>query len=59
MKKRYLRLDIEYEMDYNSFYMLSDNIRRILSEDMPYAKIIFSRDTPVRDDLDKPVGSRL
>jgi len=54
MKKRYLRLDIEYDFDSASMiYMTKDNIKRILDEDMPYCKIIFSRDTSKRDDLDE------
>lgn len=54
MSKRYLRLDIEYEFSGMRLHMPSDNIKRILAEDMPYAKIIFSRDTAIPDDLDKP-----
>ena len=54
MKKRYLRLDIEYDFDSASMIrMVSNNIARILAEDMPYCKIIFSRDTSIRDDLDE------
>lgn len=53
MKKRYLRLDIEYDMDSASMLrMTKDNIERILAEDMPYCTIIFSRDTSNRDALD-------
>ena len=53
MRKRYLRLDIEYDMDEASMiFMTRDNIQRILAEDMPYCKVIFSRDTPERDRLD-------
>lgn len=55
MSKRYLRLDIEYESD-SSYIILpvSDNIKRILKEDMPYCKIRFSRDTPFIEDLNIP-----
>lgn len=52
-KKRYIRLDIEYDFNDSALYMVSHNIERILLEDMPYCKIIFSRDTSNRDDLDK------
>lgn len=59
MSKRYLRLDIEYEMEsHSSLWMVGDNIKRILQEDMPYVKVIFSRDTANRDRLDEPVGTR-
>lgn len=58
MSKRYLRLDIEYEFSGVGLYMASENIKRILAEDMPYAKIIFSRDTAIPEDLDRPKGSR-
>ncbi len=53
MNKRYLRLDIEYDFDASTLRMTKDNIERILAEDMPYCRIIFSRDTSVKDDLDK------
>lgn len=54
MSKRYLRLDIEYEFNGMNLYMLGDNIRRILAEDMPYVKVIFSRDTADKNFLDEP-----
>ena len=54
MTKRYLRLDIEYEFTGMNLFMLKDNIARILAEDIPYARIIFSRDTPNQTELDKP-----
>lgn len=54
MSKRYLRLDIEYEFNGMRIYMLGDNIQRILAEDMPYAKVIFSRDTSNKEALDEP-----
>ena len=54
MTKRYLRLDIEYEFSGNSLWMFGDNIKRILAEDMPYAKVIFSRDTSKKEELDNP-----
>lgn len=50
MKKRYLRLDIEYDADAKS---VNSNIQRILAEDMPYCKVLFTRDTPTRDELDE------
>jgi hypothetical protein len=54
MRKRYLRLDIEYDMDEASMLrMTKNNIERILAEDMPYCTIIFSRDTSNRDALDE------
>lgn len=56
MSKRYLRLDIEYEFNGMAIYMLGDNIKRILAEDIPYAKVIFSRDTSKQEDLDNPKG---
>lgn len=59
MHKRYVRIDLEYDMDVNplrrhSFAVL-DNLKRILEEDMPYVKVIFSRDSPELEGLDKPV----
>jgi hypothetical protein len=58
MSKRYLRLDIEYEFSGMALYMPAENIKRILAEDMPYAKVIFSRDTSVREDLNAPTTVR-
>jgi len=55
MSKRYLRLDIEYEFNDMGLHMLADNIKRILAEDMPYAKVIFSRDTSNREALNDEV----
>lgn len=53
--KRYLRLDMEYDFDPPlRLYMVADNIQRILSEDMPYVKVIFTRDTSDKDNLDNP-----
>lgn len=53
--KRYLRLDIEYEFDdASALYMVGDNIKRVLEEDMPYVKIVFSRDSPRVEELDRP-----
>lgn len=47
--KRYLRIDIEYDMDINPIrlhsFVILDNIKRIIAEDMPYIKIIFTRDS--------------
>lgn len=51
-RKRYLRLDIEYDFDGMRLRMAKDNIERILAEDMPYARILFSRDSSDRDALD-------
>lgn len=55
MSKRYLRLDIEYEFSGMRLYMVSNNIERMLSEDMPYCKVLFSRDTANREALNEPV----
>jgi len=55
MSKRYIRLDIEYEFNDMGLHMLADNIKRILAEDMPYAKVIFSRDTSNREALNDEV----
>lgn len=62
MAKRYIRIDIECEVDdrisqLHSF-TITDNIKRILSEDMPYCKVIFTRNAPKREDLDKLVGHK-
>lgn len=58
MHKRYLRIDLEYDMDINPIrmhsFVIMDNIRRIISEDMPYVKVLYSRDSPTREDLDRP-----
>lgn len=59
MHKRYVRIDLEYDMDRNPLRMHSfavlDNLKRILEEDMPYVKVIFSRDSPTVEHLDRPV----
>lgn len=58
--KRYIRIDIEYDTNESGrlthSFSITDNIRRILAEDMPYCKVIFTRDAPNRDDLDNPVN---
>lgn len=58
MTKRYLRIDIEYDMDINPLrlhsYDITDNIKRILREDMPYCKVVFTRDSPNEKGLDNP-----
>jgi len=59
MHKRYLRIDLEYDMDVNLLrlhsFQIIDNIKRILREDMPYTKVLFTRDSPTREGL----GSRV
>lgn len=59
MNKRYLRIDLEYDMDFNASrlysYIILENINRILREDMPYVKVLFTRDTSDRDKLSEPV----
>lgn len=56
--KRYIRIDLEYESDSLASFTTMDNLKRIIQEDMPYAKVIFSRDTPDKDRLDAAIGSR-
>lgn len=51
--KRFLRIDIEYDTDVSEALRVTSNIRQILREDMPYVKVLFTRDTPTRDELDK------
>lgn len=59
MGKRYVRLDIEYDTESGSpLWLPEHNIARILAEDMPYCRIIFSRSTAVREDLDRARVSR-
>jgi hypothetical protein len=57
MHKRYLRIDLEYDMDINPIrlqsYAILNNLRRILEEDMPYLKILSMKDAPTREALDK------
>lgn len=57
MHKRYLRIDFEYDMDTNPIrmgsYIILENIQRILKEDMPYVKVIFTRDSSNQEDLNK------
>lgn len=59
MHKRYLRIDLEYDMDINPIrlhsFAILDNIKRIVQEDMPYVKVIFSRDTGTIEGLDDKV----
>jgi len=58
MTKRYIRIDLEYDMDINSIrlhsFAIIDNIKRVLQEDMPYVKVLFSRDSPTREHLNDP-----
>lgn len=57
--KRYIRIDIEYECDKTTYsWDIRENIGRILKEDMPYCKILFSRDSLTREDLNREAGSR-
>lgn len=60
--KRYLRIDLEYDMDINPIrlqsYVILDNIKQVLAEDMPYVKVLFTRDSPTRDGLDDSVGHK-
>ncbi len=48
MTKRFIRIDLEYDLDLNPIrmhsFVIMDNIKRVLKEDMPYVKILFSRD---------------
>lgn len=57
MHKRFVRIDLEYDMDANPLrlhsFVILDNIKRILEEDIPYMKILFSRDSPTADGLDQ------
>jgi len=57
MHKRYLRIDLEYDMDINPLrlqsYVIVDNLRRILAEDMPYVKVIRTLDSPELGNLDE------
>jgi hypothetical protein len=54
MDKRYIRIDIEYVPSNLTSFVVA-NIKRILSEDMPYCKVIFTRDTPNKEELNKEV----
>ena len=60
MHKRFIRIDLEYDMDINPLrlhsFLVIDNLKRILQEDIPYVRYIFSRDSPDREGLNKPVG---
>jgi len=51
---------MEYNMDINSFrlFAITDNIKRILAEDMPYVKILFVRDSPDLEGLDNMVRAK-
>jgi hypothetical protein len=59
MHKRFLRIDLEYDMDVNPLrlhsYVILENLSRIIREDMPYVRVIFSRDTRTREGLDNVV----
>lgn len=61
MHKRFIRVDIEYDMDVNPVRLHSfaviDSIKRAI-EVLPSTKVLFSRDSPDREALDKPVGER-
>lgn len=58
MNMRYIRIDIEYEPSKTPFpresFAITDNIRRIIKEDMPYCKIVFTRDSPNEEELNRP-----
>lgn len=56
--KRYLRLDMEYEFSGNELRMPSFEIKDILVANTN-VNILFSRDTPFKEDLDKPVYKRI
>lgn len=54
--KRYIRIDLEYEStEQGTIWQHIDNIKRILREDMPYLKIINTRDSPDRNFIESPV----
>jgi len=57
MTKRFIRIDMEYDMDINPLrlhsFAITDNIKRILAEDMPYVKIISVRDCPNKEGLNE------
>ena len=48
---------MEYDMDINPLrlhsFAITDNIKRILAEDMPYVKIISVRDCPNKEGLNE------
>lgn len=58
MHKRFIRIDLEYDMDVNPLrlhsFTIIDNIKQVLAEDMPYVKILFTRDSPRVEGLDEP-----
>jgi hypothetical protein len=58
--KRYLRVDLEYDMDANPLrlhsYVVLESLGRILREDMPYVRVVFTRDAPTREALDEGRG---
>lgn len=58
--KRYLRLDIEYDYEEGrgTTWLMMDNLKRVIQEDMPYVKVVFSRDTPTKEGLDEKVWIR-
>lgn len=53
MTKRFVRIDIEYDDPFSTGMIshVASNIRQIISKDMPYARIIFTRDTPKLEEL--------
>jgi len=57
MHKRYLRIDFEYDMDINPIllqsYVILNNVKKIINENMPHVKVIFTRDSPTEEDLNK------
>lgn len=56
---RYVRIDLEYDEQTNPLrthsFAIMDNIKRILREDMPYVRVIFSRDAPNVNELDSSI----
>ena len=61
MNKRYIRIDIEYQVD-DTFSQTSwttvENIKRTIKEDMPYVKVLHTRDSPNLSDLDRIVWTK-
>lgn len=57
--KRFIRIDLEYNSDKDPLndhsFAITDNIKRILREDMPYVRIIFSRNSSNIEELDHKV----
>ena len=55
MSKRYVRIDLEYEFDGEALYLMSTELSKILPILFRHdeLKIIYTRDTPILDDLNK------